>query len=42
VGEEQQSLAGEIGRSFVLRDVTFERHGCLAKGTPDGARRCGF
>ena len=27
VGEEQESLAREIARGFVLRDVTFERHG---------------
>jgi hypothetical protein len=35
VGEKPESLAREVGRSFVLRDVTFERHGCLAKGTSD-------
>ena len=31
VGEEPDSLAREVGRSFVLRDVTFETHVCLAR-----------
>jgi hypothetical protein len=32
VGEEPESLAREVARSFVLRDVTFERHWVSSKG----------